>query len=219
MNGTNKPPACPPRPQTNRTRRSEHLMCYQNKLIPDTTCPDSPRLVGPNPYARTVIATRIGKPRRKRQEAGSAFATRALTGRLGKAVLAGRWSEMRSSGIGIAITHGLDPPATVRSGAAARALHPLDCFAIRASRDGRSSDALRLAMTKLVRPFLKNALRSAADAVASPVYTSDATELPSAGSVARLRDPKRRIALIPLTEGLSDSFGASRGRIPLRGQN
>ena len=31
VDGMDKPPACPPRPQENRTRRSGHLMCYQNR--------------------------------------------------------------------------------------------------------------------------------------------------------------------------------------------
>ena len=31
VDGMDKPPACPPRPQQNKTRRSGHLMCYQNR--------------------------------------------------------------------------------------------------------------------------------------------------------------------------------------------
>ena len=31
VDGMDKPPACPPRPQENKTRRSGHLMCYQNR--------------------------------------------------------------------------------------------------------------------------------------------------------------------------------------------
>jgi transposase len=31
VDGMDKPPACPPRPQENRTRRSGHLMRYQNR--------------------------------------------------------------------------------------------------------------------------------------------------------------------------------------------
>ena len=31
VDGMDKPPACPPRPQQNKSRRSGHLMCYQNR--------------------------------------------------------------------------------------------------------------------------------------------------------------------------------------------
>jgi hypothetical protein len=33
VDGMDKPPACPPRPQQNKTRRSGHLMRYQNRTI------------------------------------------------------------------------------------------------------------------------------------------------------------------------------------------
>ena len=31
VDGMDKPPACPPRPQQNKTRRSGHMTCYQNR--------------------------------------------------------------------------------------------------------------------------------------------------------------------------------------------
>jgi hypothetical protein len=31
VDGTDKPPACPPRSQENKSRRSGHLLCYQNR--------------------------------------------------------------------------------------------------------------------------------------------------------------------------------------------
>ena len=31
VDGIDKPPACPPRPQENKSRRSGHSMCYQNR--------------------------------------------------------------------------------------------------------------------------------------------------------------------------------------------
>jgi hypothetical protein len=34
VNGMDKPQACPRRPQQNRSRRSGHMMCYQNRTTP-----------------------------------------------------------------------------------------------------------------------------------------------------------------------------------------